>query len=111
MPLNLADFTFVPDDSSQEALDRGDGDVLIPFTVLPDPPETLEVVDRQGRSVVFERTSQVFFTNSEAGTRQVVGYSYWESEATEVPCVTPYLNVLVLDATYDAADYPGRRLP
>ena len=108
MSLNFSDFSFVPDTTSPEAVTRGDGDVLVNFECLygADAPATFDVVDLRGREVVFERCGQVYFTDSAAGTREFVGYSYWEVEATVSPD-TPCVNLVVLSATYDINEYPG----
>jgi hypothetical protein len=106
MTLHLSDFTFIPDSTSPEALSRGDGAVLIPAGVVSDDSRAFEVVDRQGRQVVFDGGGQLFFSDSEAGTEELVGRSYWETDETDVPCVTPCVNVVVLAASYDINDYP-----
>ena len=83
MTLHLSDFTFIPDSTSPEALSRGDGAVLIPAGVVSDDSRAFEVVDRQGRQVVFDGGGQLFFSDSEAGTEELVGRSYWETDETD----------------------------
>ena len=87
--LNLSDFRFIPDrllDGS--ANPRGDGGVVVPFEEVPfgpfgKAPRRISVVDRSGRSVVYEGGGPTYFTDSEAGTEDFAGWSYFEEEDTE----------------------------
>ena len=116
MAIDISDFTFVGDDTSGDALDRGDGTSLVPFSEVPfgefgSPPRAISVVDRLGREVVFEGGGRTSFTYGgtaeEGGREEFVGWSYWESEDTDVHCVTPCVNLIILSPDYDEADYPG----
>jgi len=107
MAINFSDFTFVPCASGGA---RGDGAVLVSLSSVAAgdaPPSAIAVVDCDGRSVVYDGGGRVSFVDSAAGTEDFVGWSYWESEATEVlggPCV----NLMVLSPDYDTANYPGQ---
>ena len=107
--LNLSDFRFVPDATSEEATARGDGAVLVSLeSVGYDLAglSRLSVVDRDGRSVSYDGGGRTYFTDSAAGTEEFVGWSYFEEEDSEDldgPCV----NLIVLSPGYDVADYPG----
>jgi hypothetical protein len=107
--IRFSDFTFVPDVSSSAATSRGDGAVLVPISAFGCvvPPSVISVVDLQDRSVVFDGGGQVYFTDSGAGTKDFVGWSYWESDATDASGATPCVNLLVLSPDYDEANYPG----
>ena len=91
--LNFSDFTFRSADSP-----TGGGTVLVPLASLSGrhravPPDELLVHDLSGRSVVYEHSGPSFYADSEAGTRQFIGWSYWESESTEdidAPYCAPY---------------------
>ena len=107
MAIRFSDFTFVPCASGGA---KGDGAVLVPLSsVAPGdaPPSTIAVVDCGGRSVAYDGGGRVSFVDSDAGTKDFVGWSYWESDATDVPGTTPCVNLLVLSPDYDEADYPG----
>ena len=110
--LNLSEYRFLPDRNGLGQPDaRGDGGVVVPFEAVPfgpfgRAPRRISVVDRSGRSVVYEGGGPTYFTDSEAGTQDFAGWSYFEEEATEDldgPCV----QLFVLSPGYDAADYPG----
>ena len=104
MPIQFSDFTFAPDGHTD-----GNGTVLIPLKALGYDSAGLRqfsVVDLSGRPVVYEGCGRTYFTDSDAGTEEFVGWSYWESEATEVPD-GPCVQLMVLSPGYDAADYPG----
>ena len=109
MAINLSDFTFVPDDTSEEATSRGDGTVLVDLADVGYDLagcRSIPVVDRSGRSVVYEGGGPTYFTDSAAGTQDFAGWSYFEEEATEDldgACV----QLFVLSPGYDASDYPG----
>ena len=110
MAIRFSDFTFVPDVSSSAATSRGDGAVLVPISAFGCvvPPSVISVVDLQDRSVVFDGGGQVYFTDSGAGTKDFVGWSYWEEDASfdsrsDAPCI----NLVVLSPDYDAVNYPA----
>ena len=89
--LNLSDFTFIPD----YAPDDGAGGVVVPFDEVPfgpfgTPPSHISVIDRTGRSVVYDGGNPTYFTDTPAGTEDFAGWSYFEEEASEDldgPCV------------------------
>lgn len=89
MAINLSDFTFLPDRNGfGQPCDRGDGGVLVPFEAVPfgtfgQAPRRISVVDLAGRSVVYEGGGPTYFTDSDAGTEEFAGWSYFEEEATE----------------------------
>ncbi len=106
--LNLSDFTFIPDSSANP--DGHHGTVLVDLVAAGYDLaglSRLSVVDRDGRSVVFEGGNRTYFTDSAAGTQEFVGWSYFESEDTEGP-FTPCVNLIILSPGYDESDYPGR---
>ena len=102
--LNFSDFTYVSADAPS-----GGGTVLVPLASLPGrhraaPPDELPVYDLVGRSVVYEHSGPSFYVDSEAGTRQFIGWSYWESESTE-DLDAPIVHLMVLAPGFDEADY------
>ncbi len=102
--LNFSDFTYVSADAPS-----GGGTVLVPLASLPGrhravPPDELLVHDLSGRSVVYEHSGPSFYADSEAGTRQFIGWSYWESESTE-DLDAPIVHLMVLSPGFDEADY------
>lgn len=102
--LNFSDFTFRPSDSAS-----GGGTVLVPLSSLPGrhraaPPDELPVYDLSGRSVTYELSGPSFYADSEAGTRQFIGWSFWESESTE-DLDSPIVHLMVLSPSFDEADY------
>ena len=102
MPIQFSDFTFVSDD-------HGGGTVLVPLSFLAGrhravPPDPLSIFDLSGRSVVYEHSGPTYYSDSEAGTQQFVGWSYWESESTEDPDA-PIVHLMVLTPGFDEADY------
>ena len=103
MSIQFSDHTFVPGANDKD----GDGTVLIPLESLGYDSAGLRkfvVVDRSGRSVVYEGGSCTYYSDSEAGTQEFVGWSYWESESTEDldgPCV----HLMVLSPGFAEADY------
>ena len=106
--INLSDFTFIPDSSANP--DGHHGTVLASLASVGYDSAglgRLSVVDRDGRSVVFEGGNRTYFTDSAAGTEEFVGWSYFESEDTEGP-FTPCINLLILSPGYDESVYPGR---
>ena len=108
MSIQFSDYPFVPCESAVGG-PRGDGSVLVPLSAVSvgdAPPSVVSVVDHDGRSVTYEGGGRVYFTDSDAGTRDFVGWSYWEEDATCVPCVTPVVNFLVLSPDYDAGNFP-----
>jgi len=111
MAIDFSDFAFIPDESYPESITRGDGDVLVPFSEFGGsrPPSSISVVDRSGREVIFEGGGEVHIVDTPAGTEEFVGYSYWESDDTDVPEVTPYVNLVVLPEGRDASFYVEAR--
>ena len=102
--LNFSDFTFRSADSP-----TGGGTVLVPLASLPGrhravPPDELLVHDLSGRSVVYEHSGPSFYVDSEAGTRQFIGWSYWESESTE-DVDAPIVHLMVLSPSFNEEDY------
>ena len=100
--LNFSDLTFVSDD-------HGGGTVLVPLSYLSGrhravPPDPLQVRDLSGRSVVYELSGPSFYADSKAGTRQFIGWSFWESESTE-DMDAPIVHLMVLAPSFDEADY------
>ena len=108
--LNLSDFRFLPDHSLDGSINpRGDGTVLVG---LADAGydlagrRSISVVDRSGRSVVYSGGGPTYFADSDAGTEEFGGWSYFEEEATEDldgACV----QLFVLSPGYAESDYPG----
>ena len=101
MVVDFSDYPAVHDD-------RGGCSVFVPASVFDGgpPPRSIPVVDLGGRSVVYEGGGRCYYVDSAADTRDFYGWSYWESEATEdvdAPCV----NLLVVPAGFDPADYRG----
>jgi len=98
--LSFSDFTFVSDD-------HGGGTVLVPLESigydLAGRPQ-FPVVDRSGRSVVYEGGGCTYYSDSEAGTKEFVGWSYWEHESTE-DVDAPAVHLMVLSPTFDESDY------
>ena len=108
--LNLSAFRFLPDQSLDGYINpRGDGTVLVALADVGYDLaglRSISVVDRSGRSVVYSGGGPTYFADSEAGTKDFVGWSYFEDDATEDvdgPCVQRF----VLSPGYDEADYPG----
>ncbi len=104
MLVDFSDFTFVSADDA-----AGGGTVLVPLASLPGrhravPPDELSVCDLSGRSVVYEHSGPSFYADSEAGTRQFIGWSYWESESTE-DIDAPIVHLMVLSPSFNEADY------
>ena len=102
MSIQFSDFTFKPDGHTD-----GNGTVLIPLESLGYDSagiQRLSVVDLSGRSVVFEDPGLTYFADSEAGTEEFVGWSYWESESTEDPD-GPCVQLMVLSPDFNEADY------
>ena len=102
--LDFSDFTYVSADTPS-----GGGTVLVPLASLPGrhratPPNELAVYDLSGRSVVYAHSGPTFYADSEAGTRQFVGWSYWESESTE-DLDAPIVHLMVLAPGFGEADY------
>ena len=104
MHIQFSDFTFAPDGHTD-----GNGTVLIPLEALGYDSagrRQLSVVDLSGRSVVYDGCGCTYFTDSDAGTEEFVGWSYWESESTEDldgPCV----QLMVLSPDFNMSSYPG----
>jgi len=108
--LNLSDFRFLPDRNGWGRPDgRGDGGVVVPFDAVPfgafgAAPRAISVVDRRGRAVVYTGGGPTYFADSEAGTKDFAGWSYFEDDDTEDldgPCV----QLFVLHPDYPEADY------
>jgi len=100
--IQFSDHTFVSDGDVD-----GDGTVLIPLESLGYDSAGLRkfaVVDRSGRSAVFEGGSCTYYSDSVAGTKEFVGWSYWESESTEDPD-GPCVHLMVLSPGFNEADY------
>ena len=100
--LQLSDYTFIPDGHTD-----GNGTVLVPLESLGYDSAGLRqfsVLDLSGRSVVYDGGGRTYFSDSDAGTKEFVGWSYFESESTEDldgPCV----QLMVLSPDFDEADY------
>jgi hypothetical protein len=102
--LDLLDFKFV----SHPA---GGGTVLVPFGFwrgdwdAANPPNALQVYDREGRDVVYDGGSPMYYGDTDdLDDAQFVGWSYWESDDTvddDAECI----NLIVLAPDYDEADY------
>lgn len=83
--------TFIPDTSTREANERGDGDLVIDATWLgltsgATPPAVITVERAPGVIVRFDRAGQVYHGN------ESIGWSYWEEDDTfdftfDCPCV------------------------
>ena len=109
MAIQFSDFTFIPDRYQGLACPRGDGAVVVPFgevsfEAFGRAPRRISVVDRLGRSVVYDGGGPTYFTDSEAGTEEFAGWSYFEEEVTEDldgPCV----QLFVLHPDYSEAAY------
>ena len=102
--LNFSDFTFRSADDA-----AGGGTVLVPLSRLPGrhraaPPDELQVYDLSGRSVVYELSGPSFYADSKAGTRQFIGWSFWESESTE-DLDAPIVHLMVLSPSFNESDY------
>lgn len=101
MSIQFSDYTFVPYDSGES------GTVLVPAAAFDGKPAaSIPVVDLAGRSVVYEGCGPTFYVDSAAGTKEFVGWSYWESESTEdldAPCV----QLMVLSDDFKEEDYRG----
>jgi hypothetical protein len=100
--LQFSDYTFVPDGHTD-----GNGTVLIPLESLgydSAGQRQFSVVDLSGRSVVYDGCGCTYYSDSEAGTQEFVGWSYWESESTEDPD-GPCVQLMVLSPGFDEADY------
>ena len=96
--IKFSDYKFIPcpyDDG------RGDGDLLVPLEVFGTHPESIEVVhdDRVG---TFKLSGQTYHKDSVAGTREFVGWSYWE-DGPDVPAV----NLMVLSPDFNLENYNG----
>ena len=108
--LNLSQYRFLPDRSLDGSINpRGDGTVLVDLAAAGYDlagRRSISVVDRSGRSVVYSGGGPTYFADSDAGTEEFAGWSYFEEEATEDldgACV----QLFVLSPGYDVADYPG----
>ena len=102
MSIQFSDYNFVPDNHAD-----GAGTVLVPLeSVGYDAAgrHAFRVVDLSGRSVVYEGGGCTYYSDSDAGTKEFVGWSYWESESSEdldAPCV----QLFVLSPGFDEANY------
>ena len=100
--LNFLDYNFV----SHGRLD-GSGTVLVPLESIgydAAGSRQFSVVDRSGRSVIYEGGGCTYYSDSDAGTKEFVGWSYFESESTEDPD-DPCVQLMVLSPGFDEADY------
>ena len=103
--MDFADYRFIEDG-------HGGGTVLVPLASLPggrhraNPHGELLVQDLSGREVVYECTGPTYFADSEAGTKEFVGWSYWESESTEDPDA-PCVQLFILAPDFPESSYPG----
>lgn len=99
--LRFSDFTYVPGSNAG-------GTVLVPSYFLVGEPGFLEgkveVEDLAGRKVTYECAGKTYRSDGDIATRRLVGWSYWESEATEDPDA-PCINLMVLAADFNEADY------
>jgi len=110
MSLNLSDYRFLPDRSLDGSINpRGDGTVLVNLDEAGYDLagcRSISVVDRSGRSVLYSGGGCTYFTDSEAGTKDFAGWSYFEDDDTEDldgPCV----QLFVLSPGYNESDYLG----
>ena len=106
MPIQFSDYTFRADESP---LGDGGGTVLVPLPALGYDCaglSNLSVVDYTGRAVFYEGGGRTYYADSEAGTREFIGWSYWESEASE-DLDRPTIHLVVLSPDFDEADYRG----
>ena len=97
--IKFSDYKFIPcpyDDG------RGDGDLLVPLEVFGTHPESIEVVCSEDRVVTFKLSGQTYYKDSVAGTREFVGWSYWE-DGPDVPAV----NLMVLSPDFNLENYNG----
>lgn len=106
--MDFSDYRFLPCDASV-----GDGTVLAPFEALEAPvgafgraPSRLRVRDLAGRDVVYDGGGPTYFVDSEAGTKEFAGWSYFEEDATEDrdgPCI----QLFVLAPGFPESSFPG----
>ncbi len=86
----VIDFNDYPFDPCPGDAGRGDGGVVVPVSVFGGfpPVAPISVIDRSGREVEFVGGGCVFIVDSEAGTEEFVGWSYWEDDDRyDVPAV------------------------
>jgi len=106
--MDFNSYRFLPDYRGGD-----DGTVLVPFEAIEAPfgafgraPDRLRVRDRAGRDVVYDGGGPTYFADSEAGTEEFAGWSYFEEEATEdvdAPCV----QLFILAPDFPESSYPG----
>ena len=69
------------------------------------PPNALRVYDREGRDVVYDGGSPMYYAASgNLDDTQFVGWSYWESDDTvddDAECI----NLIVLQPDFNEEDY------
>ena len=104
--MDLNDFRYVPDG-------YGGGTVLVPFASVDvafgafgAAPRRIGVSDLGNRDVVYEGGGGTYFSDSEAGTEEFAGWSYFEEEATEdldAPCI----QLFILAPDFPESSYPG----
>ena len=104
--MDFADYRYIEDG-------HGGGTVLVPFVAVDvafgafgAAPSRLEVLDHDAREVDFVGGGPTYFADSEAGTKEFAGWSYWEDEATEdleAPCV----QLFILAPDFPESSYPG----
>jgi len=102
LKLWLSDYKFIPQGSSD-----GSGTVLAELSEVGYELAgrlSIPVVDRSGRSVVYEGGGPTYFADSEAGTKEFAGWSYFESEDSEDPD-GPCVQLFVLSPGCSVAGY------
>jgi len=104
--MDFADYRYIDDG-------HGGGTVLVPFVALDvafgafgAAPSRLEVLDHDAREVDFVGGGPTYFADSEAGTKEFAGWSYWEDEATEDPGA-PCVQLFILAPDFPESSYPG----
>jgi hypothetical protein len=98
MVVDFNDYPFISDNARfGSSYSETNGGVEIPISVFGGfpPPEAIAVIDRAGREVEFTGGGQVFIVDSEAGTEEFIGWSYWE-EYEEDGYDTPAVQLLVV---------------
>lgn len=104
--MDFADYRFIADEF-------GGGTVLVPFRAIDvaygafgAAPNRVGVLDLEAREVDFVGGGPTYFADSEAGTKEFAGWSYWEDEATEdvgAPCI----QLFILAPDFPESSYPG----
>ena len=104
--MDFADFRYIPDG-------YGGGTVLVPFESVDvafgafgAAPHRIGVLDLDARDVVYEGGGGTYFADSEAGTEEFAGWSYFEEEATE-DLEAPCTQLFILAPDFPESSYPG----